>query len=89
MKTLVKLCAETGLHPQCLVLEGVERNLIALADGSFGTVYRGKYKGQGIAIKIMKSRPEIDMDELRKVRKALGSILPPPLAKRNHSELRM
>jgi hypothetical protein len=50
-----------------LVLKGIEIFGDPVAGGGFGDVYKGRLRGQEIAIKVLKVYRESDMDKLLKV----------------------
>jgi hypothetical protein len=54
LKALIKLCRASGLCPECLVLKGVEIDFVPVAGGGYGDIYKGCFKGQQIAVKVLK-----------------------------------
>jgi hypothetical protein len=67
VKLLIKLSKDSVLYPQCLVLkEVVKKTGFPVARGGFGEVYRGQFRGQEVAIKVLKIQTK-NMDTLLKV----------------------
>ena len=66
-KTLIKLAKESKLYPKGLVLQGIEVEPDAVAQGGFGEVHKGKLKGRGIAVKMLRVFGDTDMNKLLKV----------------------
>ena len=53
--------------PECLVLNGIKVYGDPVAAGGFGDVYKGKYRKQEIALKVLKVYQKSDMEKLLKV----------------------
>jgi len=53
VNALVKLSRASRCYPECLVLQGVEIGDDAVAGDSFGDVFRGRFKGQEITVKVL------------------------------------
>ncbi|KAF7367939.1 Protein kinase domain-containing protein [Mycena sanguinolenta] len=58
---LRRLSRASGLHPRCFPLSDLELGT-HVAGGSFGDVYKGSLRGQGVAIKIMRVFNKRDID---------------------------
>lgn len=67
VKALIKLSKASGLVPECLLLKGIEVDGGPVAAGGFGDVYKGKFQGQEIALKVLKVYQRSDMEKLLKV----------------------
>ena len=67
VKTLVELCKNSGLYPDCLILKGIEFEGDPVVGGGFGDVYKGRLRGQDIAIKVPKTFRQTDVDKLHRV----------------------
>jgi hypothetical protein len=52
-KALIKLSSNSGLHPQCCMLTGLELGE-HLAGGSFSDIYKGSHLSQDLDIKMMR-----------------------------------
>ncbi|KAJ7278679.1 kinase-like domain-containing protein [Mycena rebaudengoi] len=66
MKTLIKLSRASRLYPECLTLTGVDMAKDPIAAGGFGDVFMGKFRGEDIAVKVLRIFRETDIDELLK-----------------------
>jgi hypothetical protein len=65
---LLKLCAASGLYPECIVLKGVQLlTRDPIAAGNFGDVWKGVRHGKAIAVKSPHIYRESDMVQLLKV----------------------
>jgi hypothetical protein len=62
---LVKLSEASALYPQCLVLKDVEKPGFPAVQGGFGEVYRGRFRGRGVAIKVLRIYENSNMDALK------------------------
>jgi hypothetical protein len=67
VKLLIKLSKASALYPQSLVLKEVEKSDFPVAQGGFGEVYRGQFRGQQVAIKVLKIYMNANMDTIIKV----------------------
>ena len=67
VKALLELSRKSGLYPQCLALRGVEMDQLPVAHGGFGDVYKGRWQGKLIGVKVMKMYQNSDTDRLLKV----------------------
>ena len=73
MTALIKLSKASGLVPKCLVLEGIEVDDKPIASGGFGDVYKGRYRGQEMALKVLKVYQKSDIQKRLKVTVCPGS----------------
>lgn len=65
---LTKLSKASGCYPECLRLEGIRmKGEHAVASGGFGDVWRGKHRGQNIAIKMLRIYQDSDLLKLNRV----------------------
>ncbi|KAJ7936851.1 kinase-like domain-containing protein [Mycena leptocephala] len=64
-KALIKLSGDSGLHPRCCMLTGLELGE-HLAGGSFSDVYKGLHGGQDVAIKMMRVFGKRNTDQVLK-----------------------
>ena len=67
VKLLLKLSKVSGLHPECLDLNGVEVEGHPVDRGSYGDVYKGRLHGQVIAVKALRIYQTSNLTKLRKV----------------------
>ena len=67
MAALIKLSKASGLVPECLVLKGIELDSEPIAGGGFGDVYKGRSRGQEMALKFLKVYQNSDIQKLIKV----------------------
>jgi hypothetical protein len=65
-KALIKLSGDSGLHPRCCMLTGLELGE-HLAGGSFSDVYKGSHLSQDVAIKMMRVFGKRNIDQVLKV----------------------
>ncbi|KAJ7882108.1 kinase-like domain-containing protein, partial [Mycena leptocephala] len=65
IKALIRLSGDSGLHPRCCTLPGLELGE-NLAGGSFSDVYRGSLRGHGVAIKMMRVFGKRNIDQVLK-----------------------
>ncbi|EGO00235.1 hypothetical protein SERLA73DRAFT_107260 [Serpula lacrymans var. lacrymans S7.3] len=64
---LIKLSTKSGCYPDCLVLEDIKKlSEDPIAAGSSGEVWKGSFRGQVIAMKILKVYERFDLDEFLK-----------------------
>lgn len=75
IKALITLSKQSGLVPDCLILNGVEVEGHAVAAGGFGDVYKGRLKTQEIALKVLKVYQKSDMQKLLKVTFGPGFLI--------------
>jgi hypothetical protein len=68
IKAVIKLSKESKLYPACLLLTGVEIYGDPIAEGAFGVIYKGRYRGQEVAVKALKIFQKSDMDRLLEVK---------------------
>ncbi|KAJ7100527.1 kinase-like domain-containing protein [Mycena epipterygia] len=66
LKALIKLSRASRLYPECLTLTGVEIGDDPIAAGGFGDVFKGNFRGEKIAVKILRIFRDKDMDGLLK-----------------------
>ena len=67
MTALIKLSKASGLVPECLVLNGFEVDGDPIARGGFGDVYKGRSRGQEMALKVLRVYQKSDIQKLLKV----------------------
>lgn len=67
VKALIKLSRASGRYPECLVLKDVEMDENPVTSGGFGDIYKGRLKGQRIAVKVLKILRDRDITRLLKV----------------------
>lgn len=68
MTAQLRLGAACGVHPDCLVLSGVNLNGWAVDGGAFGDIYKGFVQGHEVAIKVLRVFNSSDRQKLLKVR---------------------
>ncbi|KAF5383204.1 hypothetical protein D9615_004938 [Tricholomella constricta] len=51
---IVRLCRKSELYPDCFTLTDVTRESEPFASGSFGDVYKGRFRGSDVGIKVVK-----------------------------------
>jgi len=66
VRALIKLSKASGLFPDCLVLKGIQVDGDPVEGGGFGDVYKGRFGGQVIALKVLKVYQKSDMQKLLK-----------------------
>jgi hypothetical protein len=67
VNTLVKLCSASGLYPECLVLEGVQKvGKHPITEGSFGTIWKGIVRGESVSLKVARVYTQSDITSLLK-----------------------
>ncbi|KAF7377305.1 Protein kinase domain-containing protein [Mycena sanguinolenta] len=59
-KALKKLSRASGLHPRCFTLRDLELGK-HVAGGSFSDVYKGSFRGQSVAVKVMRVFDKMDI----------------------------
>lgn len=65
---LIKLSRASGLYPDCMILKGIElTGGDAVAGGAYGDVWKGKMRGEQLAVKVLKVFQKSDMEKLLKV----------------------
>ncbi|KAJ7873555.1 kinase-like domain-containing protein [Mycena leptocephala] len=64
-KALLRLSADSELHPRCCALPPLEHER-HMAGGAFGDVYKGLFGGQNVAVKIMRVFEQSEIDILIK-----------------------
>lgn len=68
-RTLVKMSRTYGLYPNCLVLQGIEMNaFVPEAAGAYGDIYKGKFRGKTLALKVLRVYQRSDLHALLKVK---------------------
>ena len=73
IKTLITLSKASGLVPECLILKGIEVEEDPVAGGGFGDVYKGRFRTQDIALKVLKVYQKSDVQKLLRVTVSPGS----------------
>ncbi|KAF9255509.1 kinase-like protein [Marasmius fiardii PR-910] len=67
LKTMLRLSKQSGLFPQCLIIQNVEKlGDYAVGGGGFGDVWRGKIGEQIVGLKIVKAYLTSDVQKLLK-----------------------
>jgi len=66
VKALIRLSGATGLYPECLVLDGIEILGDAVEGGGFADIFKGRLRGQEIAVKMLKVYQKSDIEKLLK-----------------------
>lgn len=75
VNALVLLSRGSGLYPECLVLRGVQwAGDDPIAAGRFGDVYKGKIRGQHVAIKKLRIYEKTNISKHLKVRGSIGAL---------------
>ncbi|KAJ7139274.1 kinase-like domain-containing protein [Mycena epipterygia] len=65
-KALLRLSRESGLHPTCFVLSGLEKVGHQVAGGGFGDVWKSLVGGRTVAVKSMRIFQDADIKEALK-----------------------
>ncbi|KAJ7926315.1 kinase-like domain-containing protein, partial [Mycena leptocephala] len=65
-KALLRLSRESGLHPRCCALSGLQKIGQQVTGGGFGDIWRGLVRGQGVCVKIMRIFEESDIQAVLK-----------------------
>ena len=73
MAALIKLSKASGLVPECLILKGIELDSKPIAGGGYGDVYKGRSRGQEMALKALRVYQKSDIQKLLKVTVSPGS----------------
>ncbi|KAJ7139289.1 kinase-like domain-containing protein [Mycena epipterygia] len=60
-KALLRLSRESGLHPTCFILSGLEKVGQQVAGGGFGDIWKGLVGGQTVAVKSMRIFQDVDV----------------------------
>ncbi|KAJ6592900.1 kinase-like domain-containing protein, partial [Mycena capillaripes] len=60
-KALLRLSSQSGLHPTCFTLAGVEKVGPQVAGGGFGDIWKGLVDGQTVAVKSMRQFRDDDV----------------------------
>ncbi|KAJ7139275.1 kinase-like domain-containing protein [Mycena epipterygia] len=60
-KALLRLSRESGLHPTCFVLPGLQKVGHQVAGGGFGDIWKGLIGGQTVAVKSMRIFQNVDV----------------------------
>jgi hypothetical protein len=68
VKALIKLSGATGLYPECLDLKGIHIIGDAIGGGGFADVFKGRFRDQDIAVKVLKVYQKSDIEKLLKVK---------------------
>lgn len=74
VSTLIKLSRAASLYPECMTLKGVKLNGSAVDGGSYGDVFISTFKGQEIAVKVLKVYQKSDIDKLLKASFTLSVV---------------
>lgn len=67
---LTKLAQRSGLYPESLIVSGVQVGDVAVAGGSFGTVWEGEVNGHAVAVKVLRVFVTSNLKELFKARES-------------------
>ncbi|KAJ7621324.1 kinase-like domain-containing protein [Roridomyces roridus] len=65
-EALSRLSSDSGLHPTCFALSGIQKIGHQVAAGGFGDVWKGVISGQSICVKVMRLFKECDVQALLK-----------------------
>ncbi|KAJ7093746.1 kinase-like domain-containing protein [Mycena epipterygia] len=65
-KALLRLSRESGLHPRCCTLTGLQKIGQQVTGGGFGDIWRGLVRGQGVSVKIMRIFEDSDVQAVLK-----------------------
>jgi hypothetical protein len=57
----------TGLYPECLVLKGIEIIGDTAGGGGFADIFKGRFRNQEIAVKVLRAYRKSDIEKLLKV----------------------
>lgn len=68
VKTIMRLSQNSFLYPLSLLVEGITRDDIPYSSGNFGDVYRGTFRGQAVALKVIKIYKKSDLSRIFKVK---------------------
>ncbi|KAJ7447905.1 kinase-like domain-containing protein [Mycena galericulata] len=68
-QALLRLSRQSGLHPTCLVLSGLEKVGQQIAGGGYGDIWKGQLDGQTVAVKSMRLFRD---DDVKAVLKEFG-----------------
>ncbi|TFK25613.1 kinase-like protein [Coprinopsis marcescibilis] len=67
LQTLIRISKKTSMYPPCLALKDVTRKLYPVAAGHFSEVYQGSFRGNAVAIKVLKLYQHSDIAKALKI----------------------
>ena len=67
VRALIKLSRKSLLYPECMNLSDISIDGDPFASGSFGDIHKGMFRGEDIAVKVLKIFKTSDMDKLLRV----------------------
>jgi hypothetical protein len=66
-KSLLRISRESGLHPRCCALSGLQKIGQQVTGGGFGDIWQGLVRGQGVCVKVMRIFEDSDIQVVLKV----------------------
>ncbi|TFK23026.1 kinase-like protein [Coprinopsis marcescibilis] len=67
LKALMRLSINTGLYPECLVLQEVTREPYPCSAGHFSEVFKGTFRGRSVALKVVRMFQTSNITQVLKV----------------------
>ncbi|KAJ7666763.1 kinase-like domain-containing protein [Mycena polygramma] len=65
-QVLCQLSRDSGLHPHCFALTGLQKVGQQIAAGGFGDIWKGLVRGQNVCVKIMRVFQDADIEAILK-----------------------
>ncbi|KAF5349295.1 hypothetical protein D9756_009364 [Leucocoprinus leucothites] len=66
IKSIMRLSQNSFLYPQSLLVDGIKRDDVPHSAGSFGDIYRGNFRGQVVALKVVRLFRRSDLNKALK-----------------------